>query len=92
VNPDHLEAVSIGENIRRGHLSMLMKLKHATTTHCPQGHLYTRDNLYLDHNKDGYTRRKCKTCAKERRRLQYLREREARETSRGTFLSSRETA
>lgn len=92
VNPEHLEAVTIGENIRRGHLSMLMKIKHATTVRCPQGHLYVEENLYIDHNKDGFTRRKCKTCTKDRRRAQYLREKAARETFRGTFQSSRETA
>jgi hypothetical protein len=88
VNPQHLEAVTIGENIRRGQLSMLMKLKHRRIVACPKGHLYTQDNLYLDENRDGHTRRKCKICTKERRRLQYLRE---RETLRGTVSSSRET-
>lgn len=89
VNPEHLEAVTIGENVRRGQLSMLMKAKHSTTINCPQGHLKSSDNLYLNQDKDGFPRRSCKTCTKERRRLQYLRE---RETSRGTSQSSCETS
>ena len=80
VNPQHLEAVSRGENVRRGHLAMLMVAKHARVVQCPQGHGYSQENLYRDFNKDGYTRRKCKTCTKERRRLQYLREKESRRT------------
>lgn len=92
VNPDHLEAVTIAENVRRGDVSMLMRLKHLTTIRCPQNHLYTSDNLYLENSKDGHVRRHCKTCVKERRREQYLREKAERETSRGTISDARETS
>lgn len=30
VNPDHLEAVTIGENVRRGHAGKHMRIKYAT--------------------------------------------------------------
>jgi hypothetical protein len=53
-NPEHLEPVSLAENIRRG---------AATKTHCPQGHPYDEENtLQLE------GRRVCRTCNKERRK------------------------
>ncbi len=55
VNPDHLEVVTNQENVRRGAL-----LK----THCPQGHPYSGDNLYLYKGKH----RMCKECSRERNR------------------------
>lgn len=41
VNPNHLEPVTCKENIRRGLLGSVMK------THCPKGHPYSEDNLYV---------------------------------------------
>jgi hypothetical protein len=73
VNPLHLEAVSRGENVRRGLSSMTTRLRHASKTHCPKGHELTPDNLYLENSKDGWQRRHCKTCTKDRRTEQYLR-------------------
>jgi DNA-binding MarR family transcriptional regulator len=55
VNPDHLEAVTPGENVRRG---------RAAVTHCPYGHEYDEDNTYRD--RLGY--RSCKTCTREHAR------------------------
>lgn len=52
VNPQHLEPVTNQENVLRGAL-----LK----THCPQGHPYSGDNLYLYKGKHRY----CKTCIRE---------------------------
>lgn len=54
VNPEHLEAVTHDENVKRGNDGLFQKLK----THCPQGHSYSGDNLYLD--KKGY--RRCRQC------------------------------
>jgi len=51
VNPEHLEAVSPKENVRRG-------LKGVLKTHCPKGHPYSGSNLYLI-PKGG---RDCRTC------------------------------
>ena len=55
VNPDHLEAVTQAENLRR-------QADANRPTHCPQGHDLI--DPYLDGNS-----RKCRTCVKERVRL-----------------------
>ena len=39
VNPDHLEPVTVKENIMRG---VGVASQNALKTHCPKGHLYTR--------------------------------------------------
>lgn len=42
---------------------------HAAKTHCPQGHPYSGDNLYVHENKEtGKKSRYCRTCLRERRR------------------------
>lgn len=58
VRPDHLDAVPIGENLRRSPntLASINLLK----THCPQGHPYSGENLYV--NPKGS--RICRLCAK----------------------------
>jgi len=71
VNPEHLEAVSIAENVRRGRASEATKLRHASVTHCPNGHEYTEDNTYRSVGKDGAPRRHCKACVKTRRKASY---------------------
>lgn len=53
VRPEHLEAVTHDENLKR-YLE--------TKTHCVQGHLLSGDNLYLT-PKDGF--RQCRTCKRE---------------------------
>jgi hypothetical protein len=65
VNPHHLEAVTPGENIRRG--------EPAQRTHCPAGHPYDEANTRVRHRIDQksgtpYTSRECKTCCAARRR------------------------
>ena len=50
VNPDHLEAVTHAENMRRG--------EWANKTHCPRGHEYTPENTYVA--KTGW--RSCRAC------------------------------
>ena len=40
---------------------------HRAITHCPKGHSYSGDNLYV--NSNGY--RECKECKRERSRLNY---------------------
>lgn len=54
VAPDHLEAVTVGENIRRGETGSNMRSK----THCPQGHPYDEANTYV-RPRGG---RQCRTC------------------------------
>lgn len=66
VNPEHLEAVTIKVNILRG---VGFAAKNSKKTHCPEGHEYTPDNVYLDKTK----RRHCKICHAERQREYLLR-------------------
>lgn len=67
VNPDHLEQVTIGENVRR---SPLHGVSGRAKTHCPSGHEYSGENL--KRSKDGT--RVCVTCrrAKDERRRRAL--------------------
>lgn len=58
INPDHLEPVTPLENTRRG-------VGHGSETHCPQGHPYAGENLYVHTDKRGYRRRTCRTCKAE---------------------------
>ncbi|ACY35946.1 endonuclease [Clavibacter phage CMP1] len=54
VRPDHLEAVTQQENIKRGGVGWKNKRK----THCPKNHEYTPSNTYI--NPRGS--RVCRTC------------------------------
>lgn len=54
VNPDHLEAVTHEENLRRG------RSYWRERTHCPRGHAYAGDNLY----RHPAGRRVCRACMK----------------------------
>jgi HNH endonuclease len=60
VNPDHLEAVTTQENIKRGTSGEFNKSK----TKCPKGHDYASGNVLLYNN----AWRICKTCNNERSR------------------------
>lgn len=62
VNPDHLEPVTLAVNSRRGK-------GHGSETHCPKGHPYSGENLYVR----GRGGRECRTChrLRERRRKGY---------------------
>lgn len=57
VNPDHLEAVTQTENIRRSGAWDVNKTK----THCPAGHEYSDSNTLSRNNK-----RTCLICKRER--------------------------
>jgi hypothetical protein len=59
-NPDHLEAVTCKENISRG--LQIGKTHTSYKTHCPQGHEYTKDNVWLYRN-----HRYCRSCRKNSR-------------------------
>lgn len=58
VNPEHLEAVTHQENMRRGIAGFLGGIRNSNKTHCPQGHEYNEENTYIRPNRD----RGCKTC------------------------------
>lgn len=61
VNPDHLEAVTRGENVIRG---TSFAAENARKTHCPQGHPY--DDLNTWRRRNGH--RQCRRCHRELRR------------------------
>lgn len=53
INPDHLEAVTVKENVRRGRV---------IKSHCPLGHEYNSFNTHWYKRKDGYMEKRCKKC------------------------------
>lgn len=55
-NPEHLEAVTHQVNMARGHFAIV--------THCPAGHPYAGDNLYLDTD----LTRRCRKCLAAQKR------------------------
>ena len=55
VNPAHLEPVTQQENLRRGIGPTAL---NAAKTHCPDGHEYAGDNLYIGPNGS----RACRAC------------------------------
>jgi hypothetical protein len=61
VAPLHLEAVTPRENVLRGQGFAALNAKK---THCPQGHPYSGDNLYVD----AKNRRYCRACRQVRDR------------------------
>lgn len=71
VNPDHLEAVTASENVRRGTGPQIAVERYRAITHCPQGHPYTDENTYR-----GGRGRTCITCKRAKRREQYQQNRE----------------
>ena len=60
VNPSHLEPVTRSENVKRGLSPELSRLRQISKTHCPQGHPYSGDNLFV--NQRGA--RTCRECAR----------------------------
>ncbi len=68
INPGHLEAVTHRENCQRG---LRGDLHHAT--HCPNGHEYQQDTVYVRPNGT----RQCKPCRNERKARYRARLREA---------------
>lgn len=63
VNPSHMEAVSLKENILRGSAPAAL---NAAKTHCNRGHAFTADNLAPAALRRG--RRRCWICERERDR------------------------
>ena len=64
VNPSHLEAVTNRENVIRGLAPMLIRLRHASITHCPKGHPYDAENTYISKTRN----RQCRACGRDRMR------------------------
>lgn len=60
VNPDHLEAVTCAENIRRSGVAKAARARHRAKTHCKNGHPLSGENLDPYQLKIGY--RQCVIC------------------------------
>ncbi len=71
VNPAHLEIVSHAENMRRGTGGINNRIK----THCPNGHPYNGENLWLFMGKDGSQHRRCRQCVCEDSKMRMRRHR-----------------
>lgn len=61
VNPAHLEAVTVRENLMRGETHAA---RNVAKTHCPAGHEYAGANLRVGPDR----RRYCRTCIREKAR------------------------
>ena len=70
INPDHLEAVTSRTNVLRG---VGITARNASKTHCPKGHPFSGENLYV--TPEGF--RHCRICSRAstrdwRERIGYL--------------------
>ena len=70
VRPEHLEAVTHRENMRRSDNA------NARKTHCKRGHEYSEENTYV--HRDG--RRQCRECLRITARMRYHRAKACRQT------------
>lgn len=62
VNPEHLEPVTMAENIRRGLVPDTNRARGAAVTHCRHGHPYDEENTYIRTN----GQRDCRSCIRVR--------------------------
>jgi hypothetical protein len=60
VNPEHIEPVTSGENVRRGISGQLARERQRAKTHCPRGHAYEGANLRVYGG-----RRHCRACQQQ---------------------------
>ena len=68
VNPDHLQIVTPGDNVRLGAAAVRRTQQAKSATHCKNGHERTGDNLYESPNGS----RVCRKCRKVTQRNFYL--------------------
>ncbi len=66
VNPDHLEPVTLKENLLRGRGAAA---NNARKTHCLRGHELSKPNTRLRTRPNGSISRHCIECAEERNRM-----------------------
>lgn len=75
VNPEHLEVVTQGENVRRGYGPNVAVVRvrdwSQERTHCKNGHELTVENIYSPSNHP--TWRLCRECQRAHRRAYYRR-------------------
>jgi hypothetical protein len=70
VRPDHLEAVTHDENMKRSDRALGIR---SAATHCTNGHPF--DELNTHYTSSGGTRRRCRTCVNANARARYRRKR-----------------
>lgn len=75
VNPDHLDPVTQADNNARA--EGCPPTINAAKDACPNGHPYSGENLYEHRARDGFVRRRCRECDRERVRLLKARRRKA---------------
>ena len=61
VNPDHLELVTPGENVRRGISAEVNRRRARSRTHCMNGHEMTEQNTYF-RQRGSHQLRECRIC------------------------------
>ena len=64
VNPDHLEAVTHQENVRRGIAGDVAGARERAKTHCKYGHPFSGENLRPKSGGKGH--RRCRECGRIR--------------------------
>lgn len=84
VNPTHLEAVTNRENLARGIGPEVNRVRQLAKTHCPSGHPYSGDNLYVDPK---HGKRHCRAC-----RLRDKRRSDAKQRASGPRIRNRRRA
>ncbi len=72
VNPDHLEAVTLTENVMRGTGACAQYMRR---TQCKNGHVFTPKNIYIAIDKIGRKSRKCRVCKRHNSRQHKIRKR-----------------
>ncbi len=71
VNPDHLEAVTHVENVRRGVSGARAAERGRAVTHCRKGHAFDDVNTMVNATGPRAGRRHCRTCLREANRRYY---------------------
>src|SRR3990167_9039589 len=84
VNPDHLEAVTMKENILRG---VGITAKESRQTHCKSGHRFILENTNFVKTKSGFGR-ECKICRQGYQRSHYNKKTKQTHCKRGHLRSN----
>ena len=71
VNTEHMEVVTIAENVRRGESGLERARQQSAKTHCKNGHEYTEENTYITATyRYRKSQRACVACRKKRSKTQ----------------------
>ncbi len=67
---EHLEVVTLEENLRAGNGPRDTRIRFQARTHCKKGHELTPENIYT-YLKDGYKCHQCRVCQRANARRHY---------------------